>query len=81
MSKKIIKPTKGIDTDSALNRRSDSTIYMAKNLRLNSDEEITLGQYTNIKGPNVILNSTISAQILKIDKVSDDSAEPAEAID
>jgi hypothetical protein len=71
MAKKIIRPLRGIDVDSALNRRDDNTIYMVENARMNSSEDLTLGEYTNIKGPNRILTTPDTLTILKIDKISD----------
>ena len=71
MGKKIIRPIKGIDTDSSLNKRGDNTIYMAKNLRLNSSEDLSLGEYTNIKGPNRFIDQLSNEKILKIHKISD----------
>jgi len=71
MAKDIYRPRKGIDVDSAFNVRDNDNLYMAKNLRPNSAEELNLGQYTNIKGPNVILNSTSTYSIIKIHKILD----------
>lgn len=71
MAKKIIRPIKGMDLDSALNRRDDKTIYMAENLRLNSVDGVSLGEYTNFKGTNRILNSSWQENILKMYKIAD----------
>jgi len=71
MGKEIIRPIKGIDVDSAFNRRDDNTIYMAVNMRLNPIEETNLGEYTNIKGTNISIEATDGSTLLKIAKVSD----------
>jgi len=71
MGKKIIRPIKGIDVDSSVNRRDDNTIYMAKNLRLNNLEDTKLGEYTNIKGTNLVIQDTSDYKILKICKLAD----------
>lgn len=56
MAKKIIRPINGMDQDSAISRRDDKTIYEAKNLRINSEESNTLGEYSNIRGPYNAIN-------------------------
>ena len=71
MGKKIIRPIKGIDVDSGLNRRDDNSIYMAKNLRVNSNDGVSTGEYTNIKGAIEAMNIFDEEEILKIYKIHD----------
>lgn len=71
MGKEIIRPIKGIDVDSSYNRREDNSIYMAKNMRLNSSEDTNLGEYTNINGTNIAINPPTYYEIRKISKVND----------
>ncbi len=71
MGKEIIRPIKGIDVDSAYNRRDDNTIYMAVNMRLNPIEETNLGEYTNIRGTNIAIEATDGSSLFKMTKVGD----------
>lgn len=71
MKKRIIRPLKGIDVDSSLNRRDDNTLYMAKNLRINDLNNAVIGEYTNIKGPNKIISAASGEKILKVHKIKD----------
>jgi len=70
MTKKIIRPLKGIDVDSSVSRRDDNTIYIAKNLRVNNHDDSRLGEYTNIKGTNIIIGYSAACTILKIHKLN-----------
>lgn len=69
MGKRIIRPIKGIDVDSALNRRDDNSIYMAKNLRPNNSEDLSLGAYVNINGIQYSCFIQATSNILKLAKV------------
>ena len=50
MERKIFYPLMGMDTDSAVNRRDEKTIYKAENLRFSQNEDGKSGVLTNING-------------------------------
>lgn len=65
----IIKPVFGMDQDSAVNRRSNDSIYESRNMRINSNDGLSLGEWTNIKGTNRIIAYNLTYNLVKIVKV------------